>query len=198
MHQKVILGIFFLLLANFVFADVIAPNTHSVEKCVTLNNIDSFQNYVIVGKITGPMINGTTFELNEIQQDTCLTKGYKFNRVEIYAIEKNYYETIPKESIDFNSVSVFKSNIDIEPYGGYVADSNPLTKVEIVYSIKSIKDRVMVLEKVSEINTPSSNPNQTNQNPNANKTQAAPIAQKSSNIFEIIACFFKGIFGMSC
>ncbi|MFA5126329.1 MAG: hypothetical protein WC462_05005 [archaeon] len=119
-------------------------------------------------------------EVKQIDQNTCLSKGYKFNQFKVYAIEKNYFESTKTEDINFESVWVSAANIDIEPYGGYVDDSNPLTELEVIYTIKEIKNGKLVLEEVS-----------------SNQTPSKPTV-KNQNIFEIIACFFKSIFGMSC
>ncbi|MDD3084177.1 MAG: hypothetical protein PHP82_04080 [Candidatus ainarchaeum sp.] len=177
MKKILFFGIFLIISLSFAFADIIPPDSHPVEKCVTINNIDLFDEYVIIGKITGPMINDTGFEIVELVQNVCLNKGYKFNKFMIYAITKNYFEEA--DVIDFNSANVFPSNIEIDPYGGYTSNFDSTTKIEIILTIKEITDNQLILETISEIKTPTQN-------------------ITTPNFFESIICFFKSLFGMSC
>ncbi len=177
MKMKLIFVLLALMLATFVSADVIIPNTHPVDKCVKISNVEAFPDYAIVGVITGPGSSsekGPDFQINILDNNTCMSKGYKFNHYVVYAIEKTYFDSTRTYDLNLDSSSVFKSNVDIDPYGGYVSDSDPTVKIDLTYKIIDIKDGNLNLEQVSG-NT-----------------------SYSKNIFEIIACFFASFFGSKC
>ena len=164
-----------LLLGTFVSADVIIPNTHFVDKCVKIINVESFSDYVIVEVITGPGSGGNSPpEVNQLDSNICMRKGYKYNRYAVYAIEKSYFDSTSTFDLNLDSSKVFKSNIAIEPYGGYVPDSDSTVKIDLTYKIIDIKDGNLNLGKV------------------------AGNTSFSKNIFEIIACFFASLFGSKC
>jgi hypothetical protein len=156
MKKYLLVGLLVLLTISFACADLIPENSHHVSKCITINNIDNFEEYVIIGVITGPMIGDSAqseYSIVELEQDVCMNKGYKYNKIHVYAIEKNYYKTIDDTGLNFESENVFKSNITTEPWAGYVNNSNPLTKVDLTLAIKEIANGELILETVSKINT---------------------------------------------
>ena len=77
-----IIAILGILMINFASADSIPGNSHSISRCVKFVNINDFSDVVLIGYYTGPMVD--TYEAYQIENDTCLDKGYKFNTLDIY------------------------------------------------------------------------------------------------------------------
>jgi len=188
MRAIALIVVVLLFFTTFACADVILPDTHPVNKCITINNIDSFPDFVIVGKITGPTINPEQgFDLVSITKNECLTKGYKFNQLTVYAIDKNYYFSTTQSALDFNSPNVYESSIAIDPYGGYVSNSDPTTDINMILTIRAISNKKLVLDVASETS-------------NSGTQIIKPIVQPepeqaTPGFIENIISFFKRLFG---
>jgi len=181
---------------SYVDADVIAPGTHPVERCVKIVDINKYPEVELTAKITGPMVEGT--ETKAIIENECLSKGYKFNTMSVYIGEK----LIPDE---------------IEPYGGATEDANPLVKETFTYKLvdESGVYRLRLAEKISEYNdgTPALvekfgpdfgndvSCNATNGVCEVDDIQPENKQDedvKKPGFFESIGCFFSKLFGGSC
>ena len=82
MKKIIILGLIFVGLSfcnNLARADVLPPDSHQLERCVKIENLDKFPDIVLIGYYTGPMID--KYEAYQIKNDECLTKEYKFNKL---------------------------------------------------------------------------------------------------------------------
>lgn len=127
--------------------DVILPGTHVVERCVKIDNVQSFPDIVLLGVAVPP---GGDRDEYVVKSDSCLTKGYKFNRFYLCWTSRDLFDSLglenlpidealpkgaAKKNVDAQSVFLLSSNI--EPYGGAVPDSNPLVKEYITYSLQS-------------------------------------------------------------
>lgn len=206
-----------------VFADVIPLNSHSLDRCVKVVNLNDFTNIVLIGYITGPMVQGS--EISQIKNNECLSKGYKFNSLAIYWNTKDKLN-----SIDQNKLLLDK----VEVYGGYVDQNNPLIKENIEYSIAGYSDGKLVLYKskqTSEYNngtptkvetfanplqntqpnnqnpqqkkitptpTPSPNINKINEQPNITPTPTPSPEPVKRGFWQSFVCFFRGLFGRGC
>jgi hypothetical protein len=136
---------------NISHADVMPDNSHVLDRCVKVVNLDDFPDIYLIAYVTGPMIDGN--ESSIIQQDVCLTKGYKFNTFQILSATKAYIDSIGIDAVDTNNKSIYNLNVDIEPYGGYVDDSNPLIKEEIEYTLIQLSDTTFTLYKSKQTST---------------------------------------------
>lgn len=136
---------------NISHADVIPQNSHALDRCVKVVNVDAFPNIYLIGYITGPMVDGSDTYI--IKQDECLTKGYKFNTLQILSATKAYIDSIGIDAVDTNNKSIYNLNVDIEPYGGYVDESNPLIEEEIQYTLVQLSDTTFSLYKSKQIST---------------------------------------------
>jgi hypothetical protein len=124
---------------------------------VKIINVDSYPDYVIVGRVAGP--GGDLQEVSQIDKNTCLIKGYKYNQYAVYALEKNYFNSTSINDLDFGSSNAFKANIEIDPAGRYVPDSDPITSEAFSYMITGIKDGDLNLEQVTQNSSSNLNKN---------------------------------------
>jgi len=179
MKNYLFVVLIFLLVISFACADLIPVDSHFVDKCLTINNINDFSDYVIIGAITGPMVGDLSeAEIVELEQDVCISKGYKFNKIRVFAVERDYFEEMDS-NIDLKSDKVYAANIETEPYAGYVSNSNPLSKVTQVLTIKEVTNDGLILEVFSE-----------------HDENNHPVSPAS--FLTTIFCFFSSLFGMSC
>ena len=205
-----------------VFADVIPPNSHSLDKCVKIVNLNDFPNIILISYVTGPMVQGS--EINQIKNNECLSKGYKFNSLAIYWSTKDKPNAIDQNNLLLDNVEV---------YGGYIDQNNPLVKENIEYSIAGYSGGKLVLykskqileynngtptkvetftnplqntqqnnqnqqqKKVTSTPTPSPNINNINDQPNITPTPA-PSPEPARGYWQSFVCFFRGLFGKGC
>lgn len=138
----VLLGLGFFPL--FVSADIIPANSHPLERCAKVVNLDKF-GLVLFGSISGPTMGGSN-SIVVINNNECISKGYKFNTIDIYWTTEGQNPTID------NGVLLIK---DMDVYGGYVNDSNRLAKETVEYSISKPDSWIFSLWKskvISEYN----------------------------------------------
>jgi hypothetical protein len=143
--KKVIAAIGFLFALNaLVSADVILPNTHPVQLCAKIVDLEGFPDIVVIGYIR--TISGGS-DRYVVKQDSCLTKGYKFNGFYLLWTTKSYFDSIGLAQLpldDFvkglakKAASITESPIhllsaSIAVYGGTVPDSNKLQSVQESY-----------------------------------------------------------------
>ncbi len=134
-----------LLAFQITFADVIPDNSHYVTVCAQITNISDYANLHMVGYVLMGSDHESTYE---ITSGDCLTKGYHMNTLEIYAVnDVNYTDTnINIQTLDFHKARfALKSNIKINPYIGYVDDSDPTAEVQEFYQIMGFTATNVVL-----------------------------------------------------
>ena len=159
--------LFFLVftLGTTVYSDVIDPNYHPVERCVTIEDLEVFPDIAIVGMYFGPTMEGSI--VYQVKSDSCLTKGYKFNTLALFWVTNTYLSEV---SIDELPVDQMKADIhsaakkrilplqewgfitsEIEPYGGTVPDQSPLLSEELVYRLVKNSGEIAIVpvKKVS-------------------------------------------------
>ena len=124
----------FLFFSTTVSADIIPPNSTSFKRCVKVVNLDDYPEIILIGSFSGPMLTG--FKTYEIKTGKCLTKGYKFNKLNIYWNTKDQVGNIDPEKLLIEK---------LEPNGGYVKKDNPLASEDIEYSLSKISDGKFVL-----------------------------------------------------
>ncbi|MGM0771843.1 MAG: hypothetical protein ACQESU_09615 [Halobacteriota archaeon] len=135
-------------------ADVLFPGTRGMERCVKIVNLDEFPEIVLVGHITGPVIQCENPYV--ISSDECLTKFYKANDLTIYAIDKDYLEAKGLENIDLETdPNLCYYEVELNPEWDVVNEDDPLIGEEIEYSIAGfLEDRLVIYtsRKVSKHN----------------------------------------------
>ena len=147
-------------------ADVIPENSHPLNRCVKVVNLDQFPEITLVGYYTGPMVE--KYEAYQIKNDECLTKGYKFNSLSIYWTTKDKFSLLDlknlpvKKGAEINHGSWVGQEPDaptdltlvtnnLEVFGGFVDNKNLLNKEEIQYSIVKSTDGKISLQKTKVI-----------------------------------------------
>lgn len=109
------------------FADVIDPDTHYVDRCVKLQNVEIDNYRVIVENDTV-----TYRDVYEPQAGQCLEQHYKFWESRQYLLDKSVdIEEITKENIQNMAIQIW----DLWVNGRYVDDSNPLSNENYTYKI---------------------------------------------------------------
>ena len=110
------------------FADVIDPNTHYVDRCVRLQNVE-IDNYRVIVDIDTVMGD---WEVYEPSAEQCLTHHYKFGESRQYLLDKSInLDEITKENIQDKAIQIWNLRV----IWWYVDDSNPLTNENFTYKI---------------------------------------------------------------
>ncbi|MBI2630046.1 hypothetical protein HYW76_03015 [Candidatus Pacearchaeota archaeon] len=183
-----------LCLLNFASADLIFPDTHPVERCVKLMNLNEYSNISLIVYIEGPTIKG--FEAYKLDTNPhCLPQIYKFATLTLYWIENENLGSINFQGLTPEIISKY-----LHPVSGmvghnsyYIEDSNPLKKEDIELSIAGYSEKTLVLYKskqVSEYNDGTPAKTEVFDNPNHR------LNEPPSNLgfFRSIWCFIKKIF----
>ncbi len=144
--KKLLFFVSFLLFCMFLLpftasADVIPPDSHLLSRCVKVVNLQEFPDLILVGYITGPMIK--EYEAYQIKNNECLTKGYKFNSLSIYWTTKTKFNAINLKNLQLSDMTLLFENIEV--FGGYITNDNPLLKENIEYSIAGFSAEKLVL-----------------------------------------------------
>jgi hypothetical protein len=139
------------LLISRAAADIIDPNYHTIERCVTIGNMDAFPDIVVVAGYRGPSSQELTRYV--VKADSCLTKGYKFSSFYLFWVAKSYFESTGLNTLALKellpSVSAKRMAVqgtaapmgllstEIDPSGGTVPDSNTTIKETFVYNLQA-------------------------------------------------------------
>lgn len=127
----VLLGVMFL--SRAASADIPPPNSHYLDYCAKITNLDQFPDIVILGKITGIQNDVTV-----ITNNTCISKGYKFNSISVY------WNTKDKGTI-VDSSNLLIENMNV--WVGYEDNISPLSKETVEYSLaKSVSGKFVLLK----------------------------------------------------
>lgn len=199
-------GFFVMICLIFAFvsdvhADIMPIDSHPVERCVLIDN-NNYQFQELKAVITGPMVDENNSRYI-IKENECLTKGYKFNKLSVYILIPDT-TPCPKGkmcTLELRFKEVLVSD-EIETFGGYVENSNPLIKETLTY--KLVQDankqfKLVLSKRVSEFN-----------NGKENKVEVydytkgmyidEPIKShyEEPGFFTLMWCYIKGIFGGKC
>jgi hypothetical protein len=146
---KLYLFIVLYLSCRISYCDIIPPNSHYVNKCVVITNVNDYPDISLLG-VTNCMAYCPTIYL--IGSTTCLDKGYKFNCLTIYGVSNSYLAGKDITTIDWSKDKhAFKTNIQIDPAGGYADNSNLIYSINQYYRIVGFTDNSVVLYKCKEI-----------------------------------------------
>lgn len=190
-------------------ADILPPNSHYVEVCSKIINLDKFPNLVLFGYITGPQVWGEN--PYKIESDKCLTKGYKFNSLGIYWITKNKFNSLNIKDLKPTDMTLLLK--DSISDGGYFPDASHILKENIEYSIVDSSNGAFVIYKTkqtSEYNDGTPNKVETfNNSLEQNEIIPAPVPKQKPTPNPIpeptgrgfwgsVSCFFVELFGGIC
>jgi hypothetical protein len=144
MKKIIILG---LILLGFGFssllvrADVISPGYHYINRCVKVTNLDDFSNISLIAYIVDRI--GPSNNINEIKNNECISKGYKFNSINVYWNDKD-----KSSIIDENKLLIKDFDASISKY---IEEKEPLIKEEVEYSLVKSSSGIYSLEKTKVI-----------------------------------------------
>ncbi|MFA6328181.1 MAG: hypothetical protein WCY41_01930 [Candidatus Micrarchaeia archaeon] len=204
-------------LPSVVFADVIMPGTHAVDRCVKATNLDSYPDIYLIGEIL-PVGNQAP-QLYFIESDKCLSKGYKFNTFNIYWAKKNYVDSLgglgginvssrenilpecgtsdcppgAAKNIISDSSLHFITN-QIEPYGGFVPDTDTKTNETLEYRLECAP----FAGKCMNMLGCSANCNLTLSGGDVPPQPPAPTPLGTSRPLEAFWCWLTSLFGGKC
>ena len=143
----VFIFIFFLLCLSKIVGDEIPYDHHPVKRVVTITNIYSYSNLVIIGYITGFVLRDN-YIVYIVKNNEPLYKGYKFNNLELFAIEwSDLVRAGGINKMDFKKISQRKTPAEIiDPHGGVVPNDNPLKSEHYYYRIEGYTKKVLKLK----------------------------------------------------
>ncbi|MFZ2205303.1 MAG: hypothetical protein WAV23_01815 [Minisyncoccia bacterium] len=172
MKKLIILFIFtFIALVPSISHADIPPSagSHVPSLCAKVVNLNSFPDIVLIGFITGPMIDKEAYQ---IKNNECFEKGYKFNSFNIYSTTKDKFNSIDLKNLNITEESVnhgswvgnekyptdlipLLKDVEVLNFGSLVKDSNSLIKGTVEYSISRSSDGKLSLyisKQTSEYN----------------------------------------------
>ncbi len=137
--------------ATLLRADIIPDGHHFVNREVSLTNLKDFPEFLLVGYITGPMIDG--YEIQIIEDNVPLDKGYKFNAYKLFAILKSLAEQAGGvENIDLKKIADTTPPVEIlDPGDQYVPDDNPLSEEYYYYTIIKATDETLNIKLTRQV-----------------------------------------------
>jgi hypothetical protein len=149
MKTKGILITAICLLCFNLYSDIIPDNAHFLSHCMKITNISDYKGISLIGNVKE--IGGG--EYNYIINDsTCLSKGYRFNTLFIYAVNADYLSGMNIDEIVWaGSQNTSVANINLDPAGGYVDNLNPLSGHDEYYKIMGFTDVNVILHKWKEV-----------------------------------------------
>jgi hypothetical protein len=140
----------FLFISNLALGDIIPSNSHYVDLCLKITNLDEYPEIALLGYVKQFGISHN--ETYAVSSNECLTKGYSHNTLELFAVKKLYIQGKDTSKIDLpKDKNAVKTSISIDPYLGYVPDSNPLKSKEQYYKIVGFTDTTVVIYKWKEV-----------------------------------------------
>jgi len=129
--------------------DAIPPNSHYVNKCVVISNVNDYPAISLLGVTACAAYCPAIYVIGPT---TCLEKGYKLNCLMIYGVSNSYLAGKDITKIDWSKDKyAFKTNIQIDPAGDYADNSNFIYSIEQYYRIVGFTDSTVEIYKYKEI-----------------------------------------------
>lgn len=125
------------------------PGQHPIDRCITITNLEEFPDIAFVGGYV-PVSNTQNVERYIVKPDSCLTKGYKFNRFYLFWVMQSYLDEQGLENLPLKSLlplpakrqasieaspQVGLISLEVDPYGGTLPDSNPIVREQLHYAV---------------------------------------------------------------
>lgn len=131
------------------YGDVIINDRHHVQKCVKITNLDDYPDVALLGFVPPGTVHYDTYLITSAE---CLTKGYKYNDFNVYAVSKTYLEGKDIKKIDLpRDPNAVPNNIHIELFGGYLPDSIPISGIDQYFKILGFSKTEVILHKWKEV-----------------------------------------------
>jgi len=146
---KPLLLLLFLFIGRMSYGDIIPEHFHFVDKCVKITNVDDYPDISMLGYLR--VVNGINHTY-VISASECLTKEYKYNMLDLFAVKKSYLSGKDLTSIDWSKDNhAVKTNIPIECYAWPLPDSIHVSAIDEFYRIVGFKTDSVVLYKWKDI-----------------------------------------------
>jgi hypothetical protein len=148
----VLLAIFGFSLLSVSYGDIVLPNTHKVNYCPKIINLDKYPEISLIGYV----IDGGGFNYSYLISDTiCLEQGPNImNRFILCAVSEIYMEYINNEidKIDWTKNKNAYHTSVIQPFSKYyVNDTNPLISIDLYYKLMGFTDSSIIVYKCKEV-----------------------------------------------
>lgn len=131
-------------------ADLAPPKGwHAVKRCVTITNLAEFSEISLAVRLH---LGQSTRHQYLVKPDDCLYQGYKFNKVEIYALPAGYVNQKGLKNIDLASddkAVISPAKMDLR--GGHVGPDVPLIAEQAYWRILGFSGRELILHKYREV-----------------------------------------------
>ena len=152
MKKLIIICVVFVLVIK-LSSDIIPPDSHGIDRSVYITNVSAYPDIYLVGIVK--YVGGTIDTVYRIQDTIPLYKGYKFNTLDIFAIEASLVDiNISLNSAAINHIYANYSPAEVlDPYGGIVANDDPLQAEQYYYKIDRVTDMNLYLRLYKAILT---------------------------------------------
>jgi hypothetical protein len=118
---------------SMVSADIPPPEGfHVPSLCAKITNLNEFPDVVLIAYVRRNVIVSPYV----VKNNECLTKGYKFNILDVSWVTKEKFNLIDLSNLKLNDLNLLSENMEVLYFGGMIPDSNPLIKGTIEYSLK--------------------------------------------------------------
>ena len=163
--KKYILPVAFILSIfsfQFAHADIIPPGQKYVETCASLKGIAALPKLVIYARETGPTMQ--TPNVYRVNEGDCISFGYKFNSIDLYAVDSGYATSLTALEFDpASDTKAYKSDIQLDVAPMYVDTSSTMEyrhNVYLVAGVDNLKHSLVLLAAgyVSNSDTQETNP----------------------------------------
>lgn len=150
-YRFILIAAFFLF-SSIAYGDIVPSNSHLVNKCVRITNMEDYPSVALLGHFVTTSMR-SEYSTNLVSANKCLETTNKYTRLYIYAVKKDYIAGKDISSIDWSKDPIaLKCNISFEDiYEGYVSDSDPITAIEQYYKIVGFTNTSVVLYKWKEV-----------------------------------------------
>ena len=127
-------------------ADIIPRNHHFVSRSVIIEPWPDQPDVIILGRIDGPMI-GESGKVFLIQPNKRLYKGYKLNRLTLFAVKKSLLNGRDPLKLDLTDRSLVRpTNFKLDPGGTYLPNYNPVASQRFIFRIAGWRRGVLILD----------------------------------------------------
>ena len=161
MKNKIFLTLalmFALFVLPLASADILPQEGyHYVNYCSKIINVNEFKDVYFVAEDLS--VGGGHVKNYLINNDVCLEDymSYKFNEIKVYAIEKNYFNSVDIENIDFSNENVYSLEYLSKNEGVYLGgevedDNNSLYSQTFEYTILGFAGREVISYQSKVIN----------------------------------------------
>jgi len=143
--KKVLVSLIYICFISQAFADIIPQGEKSVSYCAKIQNADSFQNVTFV-LVIDPVITVPNKRI-VISPSVCLSKGYKFNGSNVYAVDSSHLKFTGIDNINFSTDKFsLKSSIQVPALNfTYVPDSSLINNIEELYKVLGFTDSSVII-----------------------------------------------------